>query len=340
MEYRSYKDLSKAIISNIYKIPNDVDLIVGIPRSGLMAGNLIASSLNLPIIDLDTFLSNYKLSREIKGSTSIHYDLPRDAKHVLLVDDSIYAGKSMAHAKALIKKAAIKQTITSCTVYANPDSTHLVDIYFEKLSSPGCQEWNILHRDKLEHFCVDIDGVICIDPTKKEDDDGPAYLEFLKNAKPLMIPSHKVGYLITGRLEKYRKETESWLEEHHIKYHKLYMLDLPNAEIRWKLRASPKFKAKLFKNLTDSPLFIESDPNEARTIARLSGKKVLCFSNQCLHEPQMSTALIELKIKDYYKRVIRKIQSLTENKGPHYAHNNSLISKPHNSEKMEVMDHD
>jgi len=40
-------------------------------------------------------------------------------------------------------------------------------------------EWNALHHSNPERFCVDIDGVLCRDPTEAENDDGESYLEFL-----------------------------------------------------------------------------------------------------------------------------------------------------------------
>ncbi|MEX0771821.1 MAG: phosphoribosyltransferase family protein [Balneolales bacterium] len=310
MEYRSFADLSTTIAMNLHKIPHDVDLIVGIPRGGLLAGNMIALQLNIPLVDLDGYIENTRLHWGAIQTTRARIYFPREAKHVLIVDDTIYAGKSMAHAKALIKNASVDHRTTSCTVYANPGSLDLIDIYFEKLTSPGCQEWNIMHRDKLEHFCVDIDGVVCKDPLKKDDDDGPAYLDFLKNAEPLMLPSRKVGCLVTGRLEKYRKETEYWLSKHNIQYHELHMLDLPDAKTRWKLRAAPIFKAKVYKSYPNSPLFIESDHAEALKISRLSGRDVLCFSSQQLIKQGFSVERIELAVKSYRKHTLRKARKI------------------------------
>ncbi len=32
----------------------------------------------------------------------------------------------------------------------------------------------------LENFCVDIDGILCRDPTREENDDGPKYRELIR----------------------------------------------------------------------------------------------------------------------------------------------------------------
>lgn len=94
---------------------------------------------------------------------------------------------------------------------------------------------------------MDIDGVLCVDPTPEENDDGPRYREFLLNAQPLFIPRTEVGTLVTSRLEKYRPETMAWLKKNHVKYDKLVMLDLPNKEARQRANCHASFKAKEYK---------------------------------------------------------------------------------------------
>ena len=86
-------------------------------------------------------------------------------------------------------------------IYSTLD-TDLVDIYFELVGYKRLYEWNIFHRDYLQHACLDIDGVLCVDPSQDEDDDGHKYINFLNNAKPYLLPSYKVHSLVTNRLEK------------------------------------------------------------------------------------------------------------------------------------------
>ncbi|MEX1137664.1 MAG: phosphoribosyltransferase family protein [Balneolales bacterium] len=310
MEYRSFADLSNDITKNLYKLPVNVDLIVGIPRSGLLAGNLIALSLNIPLIDLDGFIENRKPSHGLSRETKARNFYPREAKHVLIVDDTILSGKSLAHAKNKIERASINQPMTYCTVYADPRNLDKVDVYLERLSSPRAFEWNIMHNHKLEHFCVDMDGVLCKDPTKDEMDDGPAYLSFLKNTQPLSLPSLKVGYLITSRPEEYRKETEAWLSKHNITYTKLYMPDLAGLKTHQKRNAQITFKTQVFKKYTGSRLFIESEQKQAMEIANITGKPVLCFSNQKLYTPELSAAMIKEKARSYHTWTINKAERI------------------------------
>lgn len=53
MNYRSVDDLNEDSRELAFEIPNGIDLIVGIPRSGMLAGNLMALHLNLPLTDVD-----------------------------------------------------------------------------------------------------------------------------------------------------------------------------------------------------------------------------------------------------------------------------------------------
>ena len=40
IEYRSIADMNNIIVKNLQKLPHDIDLVVGIPRSGLLPANL------------------------------------------------------------------------------------------------------------------------------------------------------------------------------------------------------------------------------------------------------------------------------------------------------------
>ena len=46
MQYRTIRDLSDLIRRNLWKIPHDIDLVVGVPRSGMLPASMIALYLN------------------------------------------------------------------------------------------------------------------------------------------------------------------------------------------------------------------------------------------------------------------------------------------------------
>ena len=54
--YVSFAQLSNAIRSQLYAIPADVDLIVGIPRSGMVPAYQIGLFLNRLVCDIDSFI--------------------------------------------------------------------------------------------------------------------------------------------------------------------------------------------------------------------------------------------------------------------------------------------
>lgn len=89
-----------------------------------------------------------------------------------------------------------------------------------------------MHHAFLERSCIDLDGILCKDPTNDENDDGQNYRHFLINVEPLLRPSVEIGWIVTRRLEKYRKLTEEWLRKHSIKYKNLVMMNLPDKATR------------------------------------------------------------------------------------------------------------
>lgn len=154
----------------------------------------------------------------------------------------------------------------------------MVDYYVEVVPSPRYFQWNIMNHMILKKACFDIDGVLCVDPTVEENDDGPRYRKFLLNAKPLFIPGAEIGALVTSRLEKYRAETEQWLARNGVKYGKLVMLDLPDMAARRKANCHARFKAEEYKK-SEYVLFVESNPVQAAEINGITHKPVLCTAD-------------------------------------------------------------
>lgn len=285
MNYRSLSHLSQLSNECAGKVPCDVDLIIGIPRSGMLVASIVALKQNLPLTDLYSFLRNDDLK---KGSTRTykHADLvkPRDAKKVLLVDDSISTAKSMRAAVEQVR-AVYQGEVVTLAAFAEKSNRHLVDMYLELVEQPRVFEWNIMHHPFMGQACLDIDGVLCVDPTVEQNDDGPNYRDFLTCTRPLFIPSIKVAHLVTSRLEKYRPETEEWLQRNGVQYGTLHMLDLPTAEERRRLNIHPKFKAEVYARQPQTRLFVESEYRQAIEIMKLSGKPVYCIETNEMYVP-------------------------------------------------------
>jgi len=279
LSFRTVQNLSDLIRNKISILPADIDLVVGIPRSGVIPAFLIALFLNKKVCTINEFIHNLE---PLNGSTRPvrENEIKNKKQKVLIVDDSIYSGKSMEDAKNLISahKNLDEYDIQYCAIFAKKESVDLVDYYFEVVNPPRVFQWNYLNHSNATKSCYDMDGVLCVDPTDEQNDDGEKYIDFCKNAKPLYIPSYKINSIVTSRLEKYREVTEQWLSEHHVNYGKLYMLDLPSAEERRRLGCHAEFKADIFKTLDDCDFFIESNREQAQKIAELSGKQCICVA--------------------------------------------------------------
>ena len=278
MYYRSIADLQSAITANLHRLPRDLDLVVGVPRSGLLAANLFGLAANLPVTDLDGFVAGRMFS---SGSTKSRPAVRSifEARRVLVLDDSINTGTAMREARAKVTAAGSTAKMMFAAVYGLPRGHVEVDCVFEDVPQPRLFEWNVMHHVLLERSCVDLDGVICADPTSEENDDGPAYQRFLRSARLLQRPSRRIRWIVTSRLEKYRASTQAWLARNGIRYDKLIMLDLPSKKERQRLSAHADFKAAFYR-ASDAVLFIESEGVQAATIAQASGKPVLCTETQ------------------------------------------------------------
>jgi len=274
MNYRNITDLNNIILKRLNIIPRDFDLIVGVPRSGMLPANLLSLYLNRPYTDIHSFLNGHIYKA---GARSQFFDIS-EFKKILVVDDSIASGSAMVEVKESLKHLESKFDIKYCAVYIIPGKEKMVDYFFEIVPLPRYFQWNILNHTTLEKACFDIDGVLCADPLPEQNDDGPKYIDFILNAPPLFIPGSKIGTVVTSRLEKYRKETETWLKANNIKYNDLVMLDLPNMAARQRANNHGDHKAKAYM-AKPYVLFVESEYHQAVEINRLSKKPVLCTEN-------------------------------------------------------------
>jgi uncharacterized HAD superfamily protein len=255
-----------------------------VPRSGLFAANLLSLAANIPLTDVDGLIAGRLLATgrtRRRGSFGRHAG---ELKNILIIDDSISTGGSICEVRDKIAASGIEATFTYCAVFGLEDSHVEVDLVLETVPLPRMFQWNMFHHDLLQFCCVDIDGVLCVDPTEEENDDGPAYEAFLESAVAMHVPTRRIGYLVTSRLEKCRSQTEAWLASAGIEYDELIMLDLPTKEARQKSRAHGSFKADVYRSL-NAVLFIESEHAQAQEIARRSGKPVLCIESQQIVTP-------------------------------------------------------
>ncbi len=276
LNFRSIADLGALIARNLHRIPRDVDVIAAIPRSGLLPASMIALHLNKPMTDVEGLLAGRLLGSGERRAWGDPADYLRSPRHVLVVDDSVLSGTQLTRVKQRLAELRVPHKLTYLSVYATTHSASMVDMHLEVVNQPRVWEWNVMHHVILERSCVDIDGILCEDPTEEQNDDGPVYECFMRDTLPLYACTRRIGTLVSARLEKYRRHTEEWLAREGIQYAELVLLDLPDKATRQRLGVHGSFKADVYKARPHT-LFIESDRGQAEKIARLSGKPVLCL---------------------------------------------------------------
>jgi len=311
MYYRSVADMNEVILRGLPRVPRDVDLVVGIPRSGLLAANMIALYMNRPLTDLKGLRDRRLLGKGKRKMPGEGGDVFSTARKILIVDDCVSQGTEMRKARAFIQELGLTDKAVFLTVFSFPEHPDEADIALEIIPRPMCFQWSFLHTPELKFFALDIDGLICRDATKEEDDDGENYLRFLEHADPLLLPTHPVGWLVTSRLEKYREPTEAWLKKHGVEYGELIMLDVPTQADRERSGVHAEFKAEAYKR-TGAILFVESCPKMAEDIAKLADLPTMCLTtNRLIGSPSMEAREITLlKQRHFVRRVKRGIKKI------------------------------
>jgi uncharacterized HAD superfamily protein/hypoxanthine phosphoribosyltransferase len=286
VNFRTVQDLALVIAGESHRLPREVDVVVGVPRSGLLAAGLLALHWNKPLADVEGLLAGRLLGGgvRLRAERVSELKLGGRALRVLVVDDSVRSGTQMARTRRRIREAGVGWRVTYVAVYGGADWAGKVDAVLEVCDPPRIFDWNWMHHPRLERACVDIDGVLCADPTREENDDGERYAHFLDGARPLYVPTVRVGKLVTCRLERYRRETEAWLARHGIDYGELVMLDLPDGAARRRWGGHGRFKGEVYRR-SDARIFVESSAAQAEEIARVAGKAVLCLESRRVVEP-------------------------------------------------------
>lgn len=292
MYYITINDLNKAIRQNFHKIPHDIDLVIAVPRSGTIAASIICEYLNCPLSDIDSFCAGLPPS----GGGRLRYfkEHNNEKKKALIVDDTVYNGTSKKKVKEKLEQFKDKDKYEFIYLVAYLEGNkgaNDVDIYLEDIrwmgsnvNEPVLYEWNIFHHNEFTMLrtIFDIDGVFNVDPPDERNE--KEYIEFIKNAPPLFVPTCPIGTILTYRLSKNKEITINWLKEHNIRYNNLIMFNAQTWEERNNSGITPELlKGNYYKNDTNSILFIESNDFQARRIHNISKKPVYCVDTNTFY---------------------------------------------------------
>ena len=277
MNYKSLADLNNDVASWIQKIPTDFDIIVGIPRSGLLVANLISLHFNIPMTDVENVTKGLLIGGGKRCPTktiSALKPLKQSDNHklkILVVDDSVDSGSQMKKIKNILIPLRCLYDLRFGAVYVTPGSEEVIDFYYTTISKPRVFEWNVMHHPNLSHFCIDISCLL-----KKHQ---PSLIS--QKLEPAIRPSGEIGFLIDChcQLRKADSIIPEWLFKNKITYRNFIKMDKSKALNTSLIDSIIFFKAGIY-NLSKSLLFIENSQTQALRIARLTKKSVLCWKTR------------------------------------------------------------
>jgi orotate phosphoribosyltransferase len=271
VQYRTVADLDADTRRLARSLPPDVDLIVGIPRSGLLAANLLCLRLNCPMTDVDGLLARRLLStgRRLDGAPFDWDDIGR----VVVIDDSVNTGGEMRRTAARLSAANLPFTVEYAAVYITPGGYQYVDYWAEVVANPRVFGWNIHHHPILRHACVDLEGIIQRAPVGTDGGLLPGGVSGAVDL-PSSIPSTRLGWVVSTRPESDRSAVRAWLADNGVAYDRLVLLGAADGPGRNESALAAR-KAALYRS-TDAKLFLEGSGSQAAEIARLTNRPVYC----------------------------------------------------------------
>ncbi len=207
-----------------------------------------------------------------------------DVDRVLVLDDSVNSGAAMTETKERLDEEDLPFELEYAAVFISQRGHNFVDYWGEVVTLPRVFEWNLMHHPIVTSSCFDLEGVLCRDPTPEEDDGGADYREYIRTVEPRIIPSERIGWIVTTRAERYRPETEQWLADHDIEYDELVMAGAGDVSGRGDDSAHVAFKADVYSS-TDATLFVESDERLAGKLAERAKRPVYCFETNEMVRP-------------------------------------------------------
>lgn len=245
-------------------LPERIGGVAGVPRSGMLPASQIAIARSVPL---------YSIGAD--GLQPVGHGLRlKNQQHtgpIVVVDDSLNAGTAMAAVRQHAPDAAI-----FAAVYCRPDRTDRVDVHAVPLPMPHFFEWHFFGSSLVRRAAFDMDGVICQECPADQDTDDDRYIDWMQSVAPLWLPRpHQVKAIITARLEKYRPQTEAWLQRWGVRYERLVMGPWSTKAERSRHYNAGQYKGDAYRQ-SGATLFFESCPIQSKQIAKATGKTVIC----------------------------------------------------------------
>jgi len=266
----------------IKSFPRDYDAIVGIPRGGLIVAAIIACKFGIPLTTPDLFSSSTSPASWMpqwggKSKTITAQGWRPRFNKVLLVDDTCVKGHSMRRSLHILHSHHKELKVHKAALMTTEDSRDLLDFYYKVLPAVWYTEWSLTDSKKGKVAC-DLDGVICENCPPGVDSNEALYQEWIRNAKPNVIPTFEIDAIISSRLEKDRTETERWLARHGVRYKELVLWSIQSKSER--IGRAHRKAQLLLRRMPN--IFWESSFKEATEIWKETKIPTLCFDEMCL----------------------------------------------------------
>lgn len=279
MNYKTVSDLAQDTRRLAEDLPENIDVVVGIPRSGLLAANLLCLYLDVPMTDVDGLCRGAFLDTGKRHGESVSLS---EVDTALVFDDSVWSGAQMTQTKRRLGDEQFAFDIEYGAVYIRWNNHSYVDHWCEVVPDPRVFEWNVMHHDKLQHCCVGVEGVLCRNPRPEEAVDEETYRRYVSEVDAKNAPNEEIGWIVTSRSEAYRDETERWLADHGIEYDTLVMAD--ETRTRRRVDEHAAYKATVYED-TEAMLFIEGSPQLAPEIRERTRRPVYCYETNEMLTP-------------------------------------------------------
>lgn len=250
--------------------------VAGIPRSGMLVASMISVLLHIPLYYIDEERGPLILNSASPFGGRRMMNFKEGEGEVLVVDDWVWTGNEMRKTKKALERLKSPKFLFA-GIFVDKSSTHLVDFFVNIVDKevPYC-EWNFFDKH-ISGAILDLDGLLCEDAPYQILDDEDKYREFVSSAPPILhhIPkSGRCHTILTGRSNRYRKETERWLANQGIIYRWLVMY--PDGSDPPKNYDFSSWKAEYYSE-SNATLLVESNCIQAQLISNKSGKSTLCL---------------------------------------------------------------
>ncbi len=290
-QFLTLNDLNAATLDLASKLP-PIRGVAGVPVSGMLVAPILSTLLHVPLYEA-SFESGLRRCAHGQRGLTRHVDksLP-----LLIVDDTISSGRSLGDVR---KKLKTETNLLYAVPLASVRAASQVDFYGRLYPEPHLLEWNLPNTGYVRTLgfpgfengtgvMLDFDGVLCPDPKHYDEDTEEgrkAYLQWIAEVSiGTFVPRmFSVPDIVSYRCEYTREASEAWLTKHGIKYERLHLWGDANltpaeqaASRTWQAK---DWKGKIYRE-SRCGLFVESCERQARDIASVANKPVLCWGTK------------------------------------------------------------